>query len=52
MRKTYTKPVVRAESLEVGVFGSYGSDDCRFFDGQWAPIIGIIHPLFGLCCGG
>ncbi|MBD3219957.1 hypothetical protein GF314_01835 [bacterium] len=51
MRKSYSKPELRAESLEVGVYGSYGQDDdgCG---GVWSPFIGFFNPLFTLCCGG
>jgi hypothetical protein len=49
MRKEYSSPEIRTETVEVGVYGCYaGSNN----DGPWAPIIGIWNPLFTLCCGG
>lgn len=50
MRKKYCKPEVRAESIEVGVFGDYGGK-CDQGLGTWGSFVGIFNPLFGLCCG-
>jgi hypothetical protein len=52
MRKSYSKPELRAESLQVGVYGSYGHDEDDGCGGIWSPFIGIFNPLFTLCCGG
>lgn len=48
MRKPYHKPVLRTETLQVGVYGSYGGDS----DSSSHSYFGIFCPLFGFCCGG
>ncbi len=46
MRKEYTAPKVRTETIAVGVFGDYDGSDCEEnFHGFW-------NPFLGLCCGG
>lgn len=52
MRKSYSTPEVRSEKLEVGAYGCYSGDDSDTGGGLWGSIIGILNPLFGLCCGG
>jgi len=53
MRKAYRKPELRAETLDMGVYGCYGDDDDGDgFGGVLSPFIGIFNPLFTLCCGG
>ncbi len=53
MRKEYSSPVMRCETLEVGAFGDYGTEggDDNTGSGSFSPI-GLLFPLFGLCCGG
>jgi hypothetical protein len=51
MRKEYQKPELRAETLDVGVYGCYG-DAGSDNEGPWSPFVGIWNPLFTLCCGG
>ncbi len=45
MKKTYNAPQLKTEKLEIGVFGDYTGESHH----NWNPI-GILHPLFGLCC--
>lgn len=53
MRKDYSSPVMRVETIEVGVYGDYGSgDNSGSGGGLWGNIVGLFNPLCGLCCGG
>ncbi|MBN2544285.1 MAG: hypothetical protein JXB50_00720 [Spirochaetes bacterium] len=42
-KKMYSKPLLKSESIEIGVFGCYGSTS------TWTPVK-IWNPLFGWCC--
>jgi len=44
-KKMYSKPLLKSESIEIGVFGCYGSHG----GGTWSPFR-IFNPLFGWCC--
>lgn len=49
-KKSYSKPDIRTESLQVGVYGDYGADSGGGDDGGcWNPIH-ILNPLFHWCC--
>ncbi|MBN1696494.1 MAG: hypothetical protein JW881_03170 [Spirochaetales bacterium] len=45
MKKTYTKPVIQSEKMEIGVFGCYGqqSGPLKFIRPAW---------IWGVCCKG
>jgi len=51
MRKDYSKPELKSEVIEVGVYGDYGGDGGQG-GGPWGSFIGIFNPLMGMCCGG
>ena len=48
MRKEYKAPKVSTETVQVGVFGCYGSNDT----GGGNSWLGFLNPFFGFCCGG
>ncbi len=46
MKKVYKTPVIRSESIEVGVFGCYGGVE------RTGPLFGSQYGfLFSICCG-
>jgi len=52
MKKCYSKPQLKTERLEIGVFGCYSSTGIISKGGSWGIVLGFFNPMWGLCCGG
>jgi len=54
IKKTYTKPEIQSEVIQVGVFGSYGSSGGNIpgisTGGSLGIVLAFANPLFKICC--